>query len=271
LPLSICHIITSYKDNVPEWEKWPILLAENTEPEPRPFIIPPLRICNFAHHVDSNYKIERYKNAFFIAEDEIVDVHPIRFLRNSPFVPEFMMDKDSLLFCLRRFGKDHSMWIEETDVLIKKLHAIAITEDGRHIILQQACKSYMPTCVAMLVLDHGKKPNYNLIKTTSSATDSHAIKWIQEAGLKPKTTQIPSSGNVENLLSCCLSEHGPGILSIDHPIIQGHGVVLDEISVEKNHAKIRDSFHGRSLTLKLDVLLSWLGKRETASYFLQIE
>jgi hypothetical protein len=124
----------------------------------------------------------------------------------------------------------------------------------------------VPTCVAMLVLDHGRVPNFKAIKETNLANDSKAMNWIEEAGLKPKLTELIDKEKRGDVLSRCLVEHGPGILSVNHPEIGGHVIVLDAISKGENTAKIRDPFHGRSVTLKLDVLLSWV-----SDYFLQID
>ena len=48
------------------------------------------------------------------------------------------------------------------------------------------------------------------------------------------------------------------MLSINHPTIAGHVVILDEISIEKNEAIIRDPFHGWMVTMDLGALKAWL-------------
>src|SRR5689334_5921055 len=74
LPLMTSHLIISYMDDVEEWEKHPFLLAENTQVEPRPFIIPPRWYCNFGG-IDDEYTKWRVKRIIF-TDEGIIEVHP---------------------------------------------------------------------------------------------------------------------------------------------------------------------------------------------------
>jgi hypothetical protein len=185
----------------------------------------------------------------------------MRFLRHSPFV------RISNSIGLETIEDDHELWAGAFDSLNKKLHAIGITDNGKHVILQQTAKSCVPSCVAMLVLDHGKTPNYEAIKSTYLATKDAAIQWVKEAGLNPEVTTITGTPKhrVAQTLKEAIQKHGSGVLTISHPKIGFHDIVLDEISIETNSAIIRDPFHGWCLTIKLDSLLSW-----HPAYFLQI-
>ncbi|MEI6242524.1 MAG: hypothetical protein WCP39_03860, partial [Chlamydiota bacterium] len=236
------------------WAKYQALLAENQQEGIRPFITPSRRVCGFSG-VESIYTKSLIRNAVFITAEEIIKVHPMRFLSHSPFGTNSPDMED----WYPDLAENNSVWEEEIlPALINiQLQAIAFTESNRHVILQQAGKSCVPTCIGMLVLDHKKTPNYKAIKETNLADNKQAIEWIKEAGLTPKMTEIPNVGNKAEFLVKCLQENGSGKLSIDHPEICGHGIVLDEISIENNTAMIRDPSHGWALTIKLNALLSW--------------
>lgn len=204
------------------------------------------------------------KSAVFITSDEILHIDPIKFLRNSPFV---LQPSERSVRTYSKMSDTDPAWESSFDILTRQLQAIAITESGRHVILQQAGKSCVAASVAMLILDHGRIPDYESIKTAHLAEREDAIAWIKRAGLTPKMTGLQSQENKKEVLVECLAKHGSGVLAIHHPVIKGHVIVLDEISLKDNTAIVRDSFHGWSLTIKLDALLLWI---DPFAYFLQI-
>lgn len=213
------------------------------------YVIPKRRVCDFGG-MESEELIERAKNAHLVSEEEIVEVHPMKFLPNSPFIktctPKF-----------QRWITDEATWTEMVATAEKQAQSIAITTAGKHVILQPAVKACVPACIAMLLLDRGKKPNYQEMQETNLANTQRAIEWVNEAKLECQITEIPQD-NAIDLLSKRLAEKGPGKLSIEHPTIGSHAIILDEISREKGEALIRDPFHGWMLTIKLDALSSWL-------------
>jgi hypothetical protein len=91
--------------------------------------------------------------------------------------------------------------------------------------------------------------------------------WLLRQIFGRKSERLVDTNHLTEILLESIQNHGSGVLSIDHPEIRGHVIVLDQISKEENTAIIRDSFHGWALTIKLDSLLSWIHK---GSYFLQI-
>jgi hypothetical protein len=213
-------------------------------------------------------------NAKCFSNDEILGIHPMKILPNSPFV--YNLDE------FKKEWQDKGLDIEEeikkNDAIIKKFHqergidleketekaekAISITREGKHVILQQALRSCVPTCVGMLVLDHGKIPNYFDIANADLANEQLAEMWFKEAGLASKCSYLDRK---KTTLVQSLNNHGPGILSINHPDVGGHVIILDEISIQKQTATIRDPFHGWMITVRLQSLLKYAG-----GYFLQV-
>lgn len=153
----------------------------------------------------------------------------------------------------------------------KAANAIGITRSGKHVILQQTVKSCVPTCVGMLALDHGKIPNYDLIAETSLANDEKQVAWLKELGFTIYPIKLTGKelDNWPKILFDRLAEHGPGILDVYHPAIGEHVVILDEISKDLRRATIRDSFHGRMVTISIDLLQKWMNTSPTD--FLSIE
>ncbi|NGX48078.1 MAG: hypothetical protein K1000chlam3_01466 [Chlamydiae bacterium] len=184
-----------------------------------------------------------YGKPEFIKKEDILGIHPIKYLSN-PF-DKTCKNVDSI-------GEQ----VEQ---------AIGITKSGEHVILQQATRSCVPTCVAMLILDRGGKPNFDAVERIDLATNEQALDWIGEAGFKPKITRL-NEENVAKQLFELLKENGSGKLGINDPKIGGHAIVLDAISLEDKNAQIRDPYHGWKITIRLDTLL-----KMNPDNFIQIE
>lgn len=264
---SRCQSITIQNSNVERDEKretrceeYNALLNENQITAERGLITPKRRSCGFGLF-DSIKNATLSTKTSFIKDEEIIGIHPMRFLRNSPFV-----NKVDLSPGQHPKELDDIIWNSLFEGLDKQLHAIGVTEDGRHVILQQAVKSCVPSCVAMLVLDQRKTPNYEAIRMVSCATLERAIEWVEAAELVPVLTTIKEYEHPINTFQEAIQKNGPGVLQIIHPLIGGHAIILDEISTKTHSAIIRDPFHGWSVTIRLELLLSWI---KVGSYFLQ--
>jgi Papain-like cysteine protease AvrRpt2 len=229
------------------------------------FLIPKRRACKISM-IDSTNKRQLIENTKFISKSDIIGApHAMKFLP-SPFDRRTKEQMEVDMNDLREFVKMRPYFqymlketIEDNE---KSANAIGITKDGRHVILQQAAASCVPTSVAMIVLDHGGKPDYNSIKETHFAEDEDAVNWIQKAGFSAKLTLLPHTDKIQTL-SKCLKEYGPGALCIYGNDIGGHEIVLD--AIEDDMATIRDPFHGWCIDIRLDVL-----KEIAGSSFIQI-
>ncbi len=247
-------------------QKYRDLLAQNELPAGPHFIIPERRFCNYGT-MDSQCAIQKSKSTVFIRNEDILNVHPMRFLHHSPFVKlptvheiEIFKHFDQVPFQRGLQGEMTNVWTEVLGSLQKKLDAIAVTEQGKHVILQQSVHSSISTCLAMLILDQGRTPNYQTME--GSHIDDHiwVMDWIKEAGFNPKLTPLFNGRNQLEILVQRLEQrqNGPGLLSICHPDIGGHAVVVDAISTRANTATIRDPLHGWMLTMKLNTLIPWM-------------
>lgn len=220
------------------------LMEDDKKEGLREIVVPNRRNCSSEISADT----------IFITDKEIIKVHPIQFLRHSPFVEEYASKVNSEVDSV---NADYSEIIER---MTKQIYAIGQTQEGKHVILQQGSKTCFPTCVGMLLLDHGKTPNYRAIQQMNLARENDAMDLIELTELEPILTTFNTQNKlaVLEILMECLERNGPGILTITHPVIKGHAIILDELSKESNRAIIRDPFHGWMLTIKISTLFSWL-------------
>ena len=229
------------------------------------YVVPERRVCGFSTNNTESQK-ERAERATFIAKKDIIGAPRAMKFLPSPF-PKTDTDfpPEEVEYFIKKFGEYFKTILKRAQSDAEKLaKAVAITKEGKHVILQQATASCVPTSVAMLVLDHGGTPNYASIQKTHIADTDRTIQWFADAGFATKKTEL-SSRTMETL-STCLNEYGPGILRVyDAQGIYGHTIVLDDISLESGTATIRDPFHGWQIDIELSALEKICG-----SSFIQI-
>ncbi len=136
---------------------------------------------------------------------------------------------------------------------------VAIARNGKHIVWQQAIRSCAPTAISMIALDRGK---LFLAQEITGAVTSNAvmIQYIQKAGFN--AVVHPLKGNeVEKVkaLETLIARTGPGLLSVSHPDLNSHVIVLDEISLEKRRVTLREPYHGCMMTINLFPFANWIG------------
>jgi hypothetical protein len=260
LEQEIGHVSSKEERIVQFREKYKSIKAKKSLTHGESSYTPPERRCCGFGRGESEVTIQRAKEAVFITDQEIVAKHAMKFLSDSPFIKEDSPKTKKFIDNLQ----NEDAWKSILTSTEKQDKAIAITESGKHVILQQTVKSCVPTCMAMLILDHGKTPDYEAISSTYLAKIEQAIEWGKKAGLKCQKTVIPTENSIE-LLSKRLAENGPGMLEVDHPTLRGHAIILD--AIEDGHAVIRDPFHGWMVTIGVETLKTWLRPGEN---FLQI-
>jgi Papain-like cysteine protease AvrRpt2 len=221
------------------------------------YIIPKRRVCEFGQLASGLHRWQAEHTDFISPSERFGAPYAMRFLTTP-----FSITSESEIEEYRELEKTKPKFFlgavkELLEQNEKAKNAIGVTKDGRHVILQQAVASCVPTSVAMIVLDHGGKPNYESITGTHFADDDDAVNWIKEAGFSAKLTLLPVTDKIRTL-SKCLKENGPGVLSISGKDIGGHDIVLD--AIEDEIATIRDPFHGWCIDIRLDVLNEIAGR-----------
>jgi len=114
--------------------------------------------------------------------------------------------------------------------------------DGKAVIQQQAVRSCVPTCVAMIALDHGKEPNLDLLFDVNLSNSESEHQWLRKAGLVPKSILVDKTDRLKGYL-----ESGPLLLGVSTNI-GGHEIILDALDEKK--ATIRDPYHGWRIDVK---------------------
>jgi hypothetical protein len=192
----------------------------------------------------------------------------VRFPRISPNHDTAFIEKD---FTLISVHGSNELFIEEKFVVKKHpmkfidcgrfpagREIVAITREGKHVVWQQAIRSCFPTAVSMIALDCGKR--FLADELFYAVTNNEvALEYIRKAGFEPIIH--PLKGNIVEkvrALEEIIARTGPGLLSLIHPDLQSHVVVVDAISVEKWRATLRDPYHGYMITVRLFPLMEWI-------------
>lgn len=226
--------------------------GEFIKPERR---FPPVGEAERGNFVDGEY-VSCYGNVQFLEDESILKVHPMKYVTIDS-ADRIFKDKDESLAKidieeLKQISEEMAQGLVKLIERLKegRAHFCGVSEDGKHVILQQATRSCVPTAASMLILDHKGIPPINSIFTTDLAYDEQLIAWLEQAGFKTTSKQFISSLSKAEL-SELLKKNGPGVLTLDDPKIGGHTVVLDEISLAKKTATLRDPFHGWRVTISL--------------------
>jgi hypothetical protein len=190
---------------------------------------------------------------------------------HMPHIPGFLKRIHPMRLEGLSYRREVSKWEVDLDLFPAIIHfpsdAHGITADGKHVLMQQASRSCVPTAAAMLILDHKKEPDLKAVRITNLANSEDAEAWIKKAGLSSILSKVPKE-NVSQFLALKLKENGPGVLSISHPLLFNHVVVLDDISFEKNEVTVRDPFCGAMVTVQLNIFMQWVSSLD---YFLQVK
>lgn len=155
--------------------------------------------------------------------------------------------------------KKHVMLYIECAPFQATKKVVAIARNGKHIVWQQAIRSCAPTAISMIALDRGKRFLSQEI-TYAVTNNTVMIQYIEKAGFK--AVIHPLKGNlVEKVqaLETLIAKTGPGLLSVSHPDLNSHVVVLDEISLEKRRVTLREPYHGCMMTINLFPFINWIG------------
>lgn len=139
---------------------------------------------------------------------------------------------------------------------------VAVTKNGKHVVLQQAQRSCVPAAITCLALDLGGKPLFHEMRTKNLTSDDTELLFIQKAGFKPIVFELKGDDPFKkaDALTGLLAQ-GSGLLHISHGDLKGHVIVLDDLSLRKGTATFRDPYHGWMVTVKVGPFLRWIGER----------
>jgi hypothetical protein len=165
---------------------------------------------------------------------------------------EIFIEEQSIL-------KKHAMRYIDCAPFQATKKVVAIARNGKYIVWQQAIRSCVPTAISMIALDRGKL--FLAQEITGAVTNNTVmLEYIQKAGFKPVIHSLKGN-EVEKVkaLETLIARTGPGLLSVSHPDLNSHIVVLDEISIEKRRVTLREPYHGCMMTINLFPFINWIG------------
>ncbi len=120
---------------------------------------------------------------------------------------------------------------------------VKYTHHAKPIIAQQSMRGCTAATVSMLLKEHGKSIDFQLLRTTNFAQPEKMIRWIEAQNLTPLSTEITSLQEAAPLLKI----HGSAILTIRGDDFGIHTVVLDHLT--KRYARLREPYHGWEVTV----------------------
>ena len=132
---------------------------------------------------------------------------------------------------------------------------IYYTKNGKAIIQQQATRGCTAAAAAMLIMDHGKTPNFDELSRRNLGNDDDQIRDLKEAGLSPITPEAKDLSELRDLIelngSCIATVVGK---------LGGHVIVVDFVSEDLSKIRLRDPCHGWEITVGSEAFLKeWCG------------
>lgn len=131
--------------------------------------------------------------------------------------------------------------------------------DQRSVMQQIGWRGCVATSTAMLILDAGKVPSAHTIAMGNLSSDELVEHMLRSVGLKmfKVTLAHRPEGEALDILSQMTRFNGPAIIDLDCEV-GGHVVVLDQLDLKSNRARLRDPFHGWAISVSADALLKRL-------------
>lgn len=138
---------------------------------------------------------------------------------------------------------------------IKKLK-VAVSEHNHIVLQQQAAKSCGQTCVAMLLMDLGIKPDFRNLEGCSTNEDRR-MSVIKGLDLREIRNELSTENKQEFLekLQAKIHENGSALIGVDADA-GGHCIICDDISADLETVRIRDPWHGWEVSLDAEIFLA---------------
>lgn len=147
-------------------------------------------------------------------------------------------------------------------VIVKHLPdpEIARTQDGKVVIQQQGARGCTTACTTMLLADHGKPIEWELLQFADLGDNDAMIREIKKGELQEIETNVTS---MEELRTAILKD-GPAIVTVNLGF-GGHVIIVDDISADFKTAILRDPYHGWQIEISGDTL------RKSAGYGVRLD
>lgn len=248
------------------FEQYQNLLKDDKSKIQRSFVIPDRRQPCISG-IDTIHIEESSQSDKFLDDADIIEVHAMRFRHNSPFLKpltddfiEYLKTEETFVTNKGIVNRD-TMWKAIIDDMMNKdLHAIGITKDNRHVVLQRGARMGVNACIFMLLLDHKIPINVDL-NVLSYGHVKPLKKCLTAAGFQVNTMSLNRNQDNLKILVDAVKTHGALLFELSVPelfsssrLLHTHCIILDAIDEEKSI--IRDPFHGWSVTIKTSFLLS---------------
>lgn len=124
------------------------------------------------------------------------------------------------------------------------------TSHGKAIIQQQGTKGCTAATTAMLIMDLGIKPNIEALKTRTLADENQMIRDLEEVGLIALSKKCQDLSGLKNIID----KDGSCIVLVTG--LEGHVVVVDEVSSNLSTVRLREPYHGWEITVSAEVFLN---------------
>ena len=146
-------------------------------------------------------------------------------------------------------------------------------QDGYHVYKQWGNKACTTAVSVMLILDRGKKVNWDTVAMSDLGTHDSIRREIEAARLTPITTVLTDSTLIKKegqklfeSMEKLIKENGSIITGIGGEI-GSHVIIVDAVSWQNRTVKIRDPYHGWQIIIKMSALLERLDDFE----FIQVK
>lgn len=155
------------------------------------------------------------------------------------------------------FFEDEEIQSVSSIVAIEELPSgmkIYRSENNKVVLQQQSKRGCTAAAGTMLILDHGKKADLNVLPRCNLWSTKVLERLIQESGLDTFRSDIHPGQPLKRLREKILTG-GSAIISVDDPKLGGHCIIADFVEEDLSAIRIRDPFHGMEFTVGRDAFL----------------
>lgn len=142
--------------------------------------------------------------------------------------------------------------VEKLDIVKRvKIDSIYVqyTKYKKAIFQQLSTRGCTAATAAMFILDRGKIPDLQSMKSRNLGNDEDQIRDIKNGGLTPLTQFATTLIELKNLLEQC----GPAIVTLQGKL-GNHVVIVDEVN-DSLQVRLRDPYHGWEITVTKEAFL----------------